>query len=349
MTRAIRALAARPGFTAVAVATLAIGFGVNAAIFSLTRTVLLRPLPYRDVDRLVLVGEANRSRGVPYAPTVPANYVAWRAQVSAFETTAAWRFVYFTLSGTATPLRVQGLRVEPAFFSLLGVTPALGRSFTAGEGRAGLDDRVVLSHGLWRRQFGGDPNIIGRPLAVDGAPCIVVGVLPESFKFFRVLNRELDVWRPFVLDPTDREHSVTLYAKLKPGVTLEAARAEAATAAGRLALSLALLAARTCGVPVAVSLTDGQPEARPETETTVESEAGLIARLEPGGFERLRALVPIARETRAAAHAAGVGVLDAPALAAGRLELRGCLREQTISRIVHRYGSVMQPAPEGRP
>jgi RHH-type proline utilization regulon transcriptional repressor/proline dehydrogenase/delta 1-pyrroline-5-carboxylate dehydrogenase len=126
-------------------------------------------------------------------------------------------------------------------------------------------------------------------------------------------------------------------------------RAEAATAAGRLALSLALLAARTCGVPVAVSLTDGQPGAWPEAETTVESEARLIARLELGGFERLRALVPIARETRAAAHAAGVGVLDAPALAAGRLELRGYLREQTISRIVHRYGSVMQPAPEGRP
>jgi RHH-type proline utilization regulon transcriptional repressor/proline dehydrogenase/delta 1-pyrroline-5-carboxylate dehydrogenase len=126
-------------------------------------------------------------------------------------------------------------------------------------------------------------------------------------------------------------------------------RAEAATAAGRLALSLALLAARTCGVPVAVSLTDGRPEAWPGTETAVESEAGLIARLEPGGFERLRALVPIARETRAAAHAAGVGVLDAPALAAGRLELRGYLREQTISRIVHRYGSVMQPAADGGP
>jgi putative ABC transport system permease protein len=91
VTQAFRALAARPGFTIVTVATLAIGFGVNAAIFSLTRTVLLRPLPYRDVDRIVLVGEANRSRGVPYAPAVPANYVEWRERVSAFETTAAWR------------------------------------------------------------------------------------------------------------------------------------------------------------------------------------------------------------------------------------------------------------------
>ena len=231
MTRAIRALAARPSVTVVAIGTLALGFGVNAAIFSLTRTVLLRPLPYMDVDRLVLVEEASPSRGVSYSPTVPANYADWRDRVTAFESTAAWRFVYFTLSDeTDRPTRVQGVLAAPTFFPLLGVTPALGRQFTADDGQPGHNQVVLLSDGFWRRQFGADPNVVGRGVTVDGTRCTIVGVLPESFKFFRVLNRELELWKPFTLDPADREHSISLYAKLKPGVTLESARAELATA-----------------------------------------------------------------------------------------------------------------------
>src|SRR5262245_13495250 len=231
LSKAIRALAARPGFTIVAIATLAIGVGVNAAIFSLTRTVLLRPLPYRDVDRLVQVGEANQSRGVAYSGSVPANYLAWRDRVDVFEATAAWRFVYMTLSGFSDrPIRVQGVLAAPAFFPILGVAPALGRPFSAEDARPGGDRVVMLSHRFWARQFNADPSIAGRSLTVDGASCLVIGVLPESFKFFRVLNRELDVWRPFVLDANDREHSMTLYAKLKPDATLTAARAQLGTA-----------------------------------------------------------------------------------------------------------------------
>jgi putative ABC transport system permease protein len=234
MTRvrtAVRALAARPGFTAVAIATLALGFGINAAIFGVTRTVLLRPPPYPEPDRLVQIGEANLARGIAYAPAVPANYLAWRERVTAFEDTAPWRFVYFTLSGHGDrPVRVQGAIVDPAFFRLLGVAPALGRSFTAADARPGNDRVVILTSGFWRRQFGADPGIVGRSLIVDGTPCTIAGVLPDSFKFFRVLNRELDVWRPFVLDPTDREHSMTVYGRLKPAVSVESARAELATA-----------------------------------------------------------------------------------------------------------------------
>src|SRR5215831_1579348 len=99
MRRAFRALLARPGFTVVAIATLALGFGVNAAIFSLTRTVLLRPLPYRDADRIVQIGEAHPSRGVGYAASVPANYLVWRDRVTVLADSTAWRFVYMTLSG----------------------------------------------------------------------------------------------------------------------------------------------------------------------------------------------------------------------------------------------------------
>jgi putative ABC transport system permease protein len=179
----------------------------------------------------VLVGEASPSRGVSYSVAVPASYIEWRERVTAFESTAAWRFVYFTLSGeTDRPARVQGVLAAPTFFPLLGVTPALGRQFTADDSQPGHNQVVLLSDGFWHRQFGADPNVVGRALTVDGTRCTIVGVLPESFKFFRVLNRELELYRPFVLNPADREHSINLYAKLKRGVTLESARAELATA-----------------------------------------------------------------------------------------------------------------------
>jgi predicted permease len=231
MKRALRSLAARPGFTAVAIATLALGFGVNAAIFSLTRSVLIKTLPYRDVDRLVLVGEVNQSRGISFAPAVPANYLEWRDGLTAFERTAAWRFVYFTLSGRAEgPVRMQGVIAEPTFFQLFGVSPMLGRAWTDDDSRPGRDHVVLLSYAFWRREFAADPDVVGRDITVDGTSCTIVGVLPESFKFFRVLDRELDVWRPFAPDRLDREHSINLYAKLNRGVTLDAARIQLATA-----------------------------------------------------------------------------------------------------------------------
>jgi predicted permease len=229
MTRAIRALAARPGVTLVAVVTLALGLGVNAAIFSLTRAMLLRPLPYRDADRLVVVFETNPARGLTYAPPTPANYVAWRERVDAFEQTAVFLRVSFNVSTTTSAVQVEGFRIAPTFFPMLGVQPSLGRGFTDDDAQPGRDDVVLLSDGFWHRRFGADPGIIGRSIAVDGAPCTVVGVLPASFKIYRVLNRELDLFRPFVLDVTDREHSINLYAKLKRSVSVEAARAQLAT------------------------------------------------------------------------------------------------------------------------
>jgi putative ABC transport system permease protein len=224
--RAIRALAARPGFTIVVVATLALGFGVNAAMFSLTRTVLLRPLPYRDRERLVQVDEANRARGANSSPVIPANYAVWRTHATSFDVTAAWRFVYFSLSGTIGPMRVQGGLVEPTFFKVLGVVPSLGRDFAADEGLTNNGNVVLLTNGFWQRHFGSSAAAIGRQLVVDGTSCTIIGVLPPTFKFFHVLNRDLDVWRPFSIDSADREHSVSVYARLKPGATVEGARAE---------------------------------------------------------------------------------------------------------------------------
>lgn len=227
--RSLRSLASRPAFPAVAVATLALGLGVNAAIFSLTREVLLRPLPYRDPDRLVRVFEVSRGLGVASAPIAPSNYVTWRDSVEAFEQTAVFRRVAFNVSMRTRTLQAEGFQVAPTFFPLLGVKPALGRGFTDNDSQSGRDAVVLLSDGFWRRQFAADSAIVGQTIDVDGTACTVVGVLPLSFKIFRVLNREVDLFRPIVLDATDGEQSINIYAKLKPGVSLDSARARIQT------------------------------------------------------------------------------------------------------------------------
>ena len=229
MDKALRALSARPAFTAIAVATLAIGFGVNTAIFSVTRTVLLRPLPYRDADRLVRVFETSPTLGRPSAAVAPNNYAAWRGRVDAFEQTTTFRRVSFNVSTKTDATQVEGFLVAPTFFPMLGIAPALGRGFSADDARPGRGDVVILTDGFWRRRFDGDAGIIGRSINVDGTPCTVVGILPPSFRIFRVLNRELDLFRPFALDATDHEQSLNVYAKLKPGASLELARTQMST------------------------------------------------------------------------------------------------------------------------
>jgi len=229
MTRALRGLLARPIFTIVTVSTLALGFGVNAAVFSLTRTVLLRPLPYRDADRLVQVNEASASRGMGAAPVAPANYVEWRRRVQAFEETTTFRRVQFNVSTASRAVQVEGFTVAASFFPMLGIEPARGRGFAEEEARPGRDDVVLLSDGFWRRLFDADPAVVGRTITVDGVRCTVIGVLPSSFKIFRVLNRQLDLFRPLVLEPTDRVQSINVWAKLKPAVSLATAQAELAT------------------------------------------------------------------------------------------------------------------------
>src|SRR5438445_7823812 len=224
--RSLRSLASRPVFPVVAVATLALGLGVNAAIFSLTREVLLRPLPYRDADRLVRVFETSRTLGVASAPLAPVNYIEWRDVVDAFEQTPVFRRVAFNVLMKTNAVQVEGLEIAPAFFPMLGVKPALGRGFTEEDTQPGRDAVVLLSNGFWRRQFAADSAIVGESIDVDGTPCTVVGVLPS---IFRVLNREVDLFRPFVLDATDREQSINVYAKLKPDVSLNSARARMTT------------------------------------------------------------------------------------------------------------------------
>src|SRR3989442_2880991 len=184
--RSLRSLALRPVFPAVAIATLALGLGVNTAIFSLTREVLLRPLPYRDADRLVRGFETSRTLGRPSAAIAPVNYVAWRDRVDAFDQTAHFRRVSFNVSTKTIAVQVEGFQVAPAFFPMLGVEPALGRGFIGQDAESGRDAVVVLSNGFWRRKFAADSAIVGRSIDVDGTRCTVVGVLSPSFKIFRV-------------------------------------------------------------------------------------------------------------------------------------------------------------------
>jgi len=228
MKRALRALLARPGFTIVAVVTLALGLGVNTAVFSLTRTVLLRPLPYRDGDRLVSVNQTFVGRSGQGA-VAPAYYLGWRERVTAFEETTFFRRVQFNVSARTRAVQVEGFLVAPSFFTMIGAPIAHGRGFANDASQPGRDNAVILSDGFWRRAFDGDPAVIGRPVTVDGTSCTIVGVLSPSFKIFHILNRELDIYRPLVLDPTDRNEAINVWAKLKPGVSIETADAQLKT------------------------------------------------------------------------------------------------------------------------
>ena len=228
MSRAFRALLARPGFTIAAVATLALGFGVNAAVFSLTRAILLRPLPYRDGDRLVQVNQTFVGRP-GLGAVAPAYYLDWRERVTAFEETTFFRRVQFNVSTRARAVQVEGFLVAPNFFTMLGASVAHGRGFDNDASRSGRDNVVILSDGFWRRLFDGDPAVVGRSVAVDGTPCTIVGVLPPTFRIFHVLNRELDIYRPLVMDPTDRNEALNVWAKLKPDVSVDTADAQLKT------------------------------------------------------------------------------------------------------------------------
>jgi len=228
--KSLRSLGSRPGPAIVSVITLALGLGANTAIFSLTREMLLRPLPYRDADRLVRVFESSRALEWGAAPVRPTNFVAWRERVDAFEQTAIFRRVAMNVAMKTSAVQVEAFIVDANFFPMLGIQPALGRGFGVEDTRPGRDTVVVLSDGFWRRRFGADPSVIGETIDVDGTPCTIAGILPTSFRLFRVLDREVELFRPFVLDATDREQSLNVYAKLKTGVPLDTARAQLAAA-----------------------------------------------------------------------------------------------------------------------
>jgi len=230
---AVRILARAPGLTALAVVSLALGIGANGAIFSVVQAVLLNPVSVAQPDRLLFVWEQNFREGYRF-PASPPDFIDWRSQNSTFEQMAAMLSGQINLTGTEQPERVAAEWVSANFFQVIGVRPSAGRTFLPGEERASGTRVAVLSYGLWQRRFGGDPNLIGKTIAVDGENTAVVGIMPRGFHF---LNAEL--WRPLVFEPgwvkSRGSHFLLAIARLRPGVSLERARGDMDVIASRLA------------------------------------------------------------------------------------------------------------------
>jgi putative ABC transport system permease protein len=229
---AIRQLMRTPGFTTVAIFTIALGIGASSAIFSVVNGVLLKPLPYPGSESLVRVHEILAQFG--RFSVAPATFLDWRQQSTVFERIAAYNSASATLNENGTPERLTGAVMSWDLFELLRVAPALGRSFRAEEDAVGKDTVVVISHGMWQNRFGGDSQILGKVISLNGVAVTIVGVMPQGFLF----PGSVEFWRPLALppNPTRGGHFLAVIARLKPGVSVDQAGAEMKAISERLAV-----------------------------------------------------------------------------------------------------------------
>lgn len=223
----VRMLLKSPLFTAVALTTIAIGIGANTAMFSLVDAILLRPLPYPEPQRLIVVGTNQRGEST-MSPMGTADFLAWRDRQQSFEQVAVLDGAggSFALSGMGAPERIPGVGVSANFFSIFGVAPLKGRGFHPGEDRPGAPGVVVISEQFWRDHLDSDPNVLNRTLTLDGKQHTVVGVMPGSFRF--PPREPVDVWAIRTLNPPMSRPPFGLHAfgRLKPGVSTRQAEAE---------------------------------------------------------------------------------------------------------------------------
>jgi putative ABC transport system permease protein len=237
-----RMLVKRPGFTVIAVLALALGIGANTAIFSVVNAVLLRPLPYKDPQRIVAVWETNPQLGAEMRnrnEVAMGNFLDWRAQNQTFERMGALTYANANLTGGGEPERLQSMVVTTDLFDVLGVQPALGRSFRPEEENVASPRVVVLSHGLWQRRFGADPTVVGRTLTINGNQVTVVGVMPQGFQLQFPTSMQVEMWLPMRIDPAATVearnfHYLYVLARLKDGVSLEQSQAGMNSIAGQL-------------------------------------------------------------------------------------------------------------------
>ena len=241
-----RMLLKTPGFTLIAVLTLALGIGANTAIFSVVNGVLLRQLPYDEPERLALIRQQALSHGLESLPIAASEFTDYRNQTQSFTHLAAFDTTDFNLTGGDLPERVSGARVSAGLFPLLGVKPQLGRTFSADENEPGRNNVVLLSHALWSRRFAADPGIIGGTLALSGGNYTVIGVMPPSFQFPMSLfgmkggafTQPAELWTPlaFSADLLRVRNSrwLDVIVRLKPGVTLAQANADVDAVAKRM-------------------------------------------------------------------------------------------------------------------
>jgi putative ABC transport system permease protein len=223
---ATRTLTRSPALTAVAILTLALGIGANSAVFSLVNAVLIRPLPFVDPDRLVMVFE--KAHGSDHGNVSGHEFVAWQRQSRSFDRMAMFSYVAFTLTGRGEPVTVSAQSVTADFFGVLGQRPLLGRSFQSGDDQPDAPSIVILGHALWMSRFNGDSSVIGRRILLDDAPFQVVGVMPARG------DMDSEMWVPLnIVSEAQKvgKHSNSVVARLKPGVTIEAAQRDLAAVA----------------------------------------------------------------------------------------------------------------------
>ena len=229
----LRILIKEPGFTLLGILTLGLGIGATTAIFTVVDSVLLRPLPYKDSDRLVVALHGPEAS----SPVSPADYFDYREQARSFDGLGAAQAWGGTLGGGDRPERVSGLQVSANLLEVLGVPALHGRTFVEGEDQPGRDRVAVLSYGLWQRRFGADPAIVGRDISVDGQSYSVVGVMPATFRFAPFWQTRSELWVPLTLTArrTDRTgRSLRLFGRLRDGVSVAQAHQEMTAIAARL-------------------------------------------------------------------------------------------------------------------
>src|SRR6202522_2284018 len=240
----VRTMRRAPGFTLTAVLALALGIGANTAIFSVVNAVLLRPLPYDQPDKLVQLWHVPPQAafpGIAEFPVSPANFLDWRSQAQSFEGMAAYGRGGYTLTGNGEPETFRMIAVTDGLFSILHARPLLGRGFVSGEDEPGHEHEVVLSYGVWRRRFAGNPDIVGKNITLNAQAFTVIGVMGPGFDFPISTDPSLQaqMWKPLAWTDQERavrdNHNYAVVARLKPGVSVKQAQNEMDAISNRLA------------------------------------------------------------------------------------------------------------------
>jgi putative ABC transport system permease protein len=231
---ALRNLLRRPTFTLIAVVTLALGIGANTAIFSAVNALLLKPLPFPELDRVVAIWDKVPTRGVMHNEVAMANYLDWQSQTQSFEQLALYRWWSANLTGIDPPERIQGFLVTANFLDTTGIKPIMGRTFLPEENQPGKDQVAVITHSLWQRRFGGDPNIVNKTITINSVVRTVIGVMPERFNY----PKGAEVYAPLALTPelmkNRGSHGYYVIGRLKSSASIAGAQAEIDNISARL-------------------------------------------------------------------------------------------------------------------